>query len=68
MEATAVDSVKTARVQDVTVDCHSAKSKTARTWISTGMFGQVCKQIAAEDNWAKNDWVTKVDADAVSFL
>ena len=31
------------------------------------MFVQVWKQIAAEGNWVKHDWVVKADADAVFF-
>ena len=44
-----------------------AKHKTAGTWINNVLFAQVSKQIAAEGNWMKNDWIVRVDANVVSF-
>ena len=59
--------VKIVRVQDVTDTFHFAKHKSAGTWINTGTFVQVSRQTAAEGNWAKHDWIVKVDMDVVFF-
>merc|ERR1712129_271362 len=47
------DSDMTIQVDDVKEDFHLMKRKEAKTWINLGMFNQ--------------DWVIKVDADAVFF-
>jgi len=57
--------VKTVKVDDVKNDFHWKKRKHTGTWINTGMFVQVWKQIDTEGKWKSHDWVVKVDADAV---
>ena len=47
-EAVVAPGVKTVQVHDVAGDFHFARRKTAGTWINTGLFVQVWKQIAAE--------------------
>jgi len=57
--------VKTVKVDDVKKDFHWKKRKHTGTWINTGMFVQVWKQIEADDKFKSHDWIVKVDADAV---
>lgn len=58
--------ISTVQVSDMKGDFHALKRKTG-SWVNTGMFVQVWKQIAAEGAWAQHNWVVKVDPDAVFF-
>merc|ERR1719266_1786395 len=57
--------VKTVKVDDVKNDFHWKKRKHTGTWVNTGMFVQVWKQIQSDDKYISHDWIVKVDADAV---
>jgi hypothetical protein len=57
--------VNTVKVTDKLNDWHFAKRKVTGTWVNTGMFIQVWKQIDTEGNWKSHNWIIKVDADAV---
>jgi len=52
-------------VTDTEGDWHFAKRKVSGTWVNTGMFSQIWKQISADGNYQNADWVLKVDADAI---
>merc|ERR1712204_127953 len=52
-------------VTDQEGDWHFAKRKVSGTWVNTGMFSQIWKQISADGKYQNADWVLKVDADAI---
>merc|ERR1712238_99829 len=55
----------TKTVTDVEGDWHFAKRKVSGTWVNTGMFSQIWKQISTDGKYQNADWVLKVDADAI---
>jgi len=59
--------LKTIKVNDVENEFHVVKRKTQHTWVNTGLFKQVWKDMRVRWNDGLNDadWVVKVDADAV---
>jgi len=59
--------LKTIKVNDVENEFHVVKRKTRHTWVNTGLFKQVWKDMRVRWNDGLNDadWVVKVDADAV---
>merc|ERR1711920_140078 len=59
--------VFTSEVSDMGGDFHWQLRKETRSWVNTGMFVQVWKQIAADGVWSQHNWVIKVDPDAVFF-
>jgi len=57
--------LKTTMVADVEGDFHFAKRKNSGTWVNTGIFTQVWKEISRGNKYMSADWVAKVDIDAV---
>merc|ERR1712039_1039821 len=57
----------TIKVSDVKGDFHWQRRKETGSWVNTGMFVQVWKQVAADGIWSRHNWVVKVDPDAVFF-
>jgi len=59
--------LRTIKVNDVENNFHVVKRKTQHTWVNTGLFKQVWKDMKVRWNEGLNsaDWVVKVDADAV---
>merc|ERR1712150_336634 len=55
----------TIKVDDPLGEFHLIKRKKSKTWVNTGLFKQVWKQIAEKRTWEDFDWVIKLDADAV---
>jgi len=55
----------TIKVDDTLSEFHLIKRKKSKTWVNTGLFKQVWKQIAEKGTWKDFDWVIKLDADAV---
>ena len=43
----------------------TTSASTLRTWINTGMHKQVWKAIGKKGDYARYDWTTEADADAV---
>merc|ERR1712004_318820 len=59
------DGQTTVKVDDVKGDFHFEKRKDTGTWVNTGLFVQVWKQINSEGKATEQDWVVKADLDAV---
>jgi hypothetical protein len=55
----------TIQVHDVEGDFHFAKRKETGSWVNTGMFKQVWKQVGQEGSYKRYAWTVKVDPDAV---
>lgn len=53
------------QVFDTDGDWKFAKRKSTGCWVNTGIFTDVWRVIAKEAKWQANDWVVKVDPDAV---
>jgi len=62
---TVAPGLTTNKVEDVNGEFHFAKRKETGAWVNSGLFIQVWKAVSAAGTYGANDWVIKVDPDAV---
>ena len=60
--------LSTIQVTDKEGDFHFAKRKTTGSWVNTGMFKQIRKEIGSAGTYKGYDWTVKSDPDAVFLL
>ena len=60
--------LSTIQVTDKEGDFHFAKRKTTGSWVNTGMFKQIRKEIGSASTYKGYDWTVKADPDAVFLL